>query len=353
VILKKGLASAAGDGWILCDNGQVIDPTGARTTQQIDLTGVGAFVPGQNRLLMLDEGASLPVLAAYEDTAMNALGRLQASGSYPSQPVRLLVWGSDGVAFAANNQLFIGRSELAAAAPSFTAAGIVNSATLTTGSISPGEILSVFGSNLGTPQGRTLEFSEPRQVSTMLAETQVWFDGLPGTMLYAGGGQINVVAPFGLAGETSTRIQVWYQGIPSAIVPLQVSAFAPGIFTQDGSGKNASATLNSDGTLNTANHPAPAGSIISLYGTGAGETQPSLADGQEDIYAWQLAANVQVLLDGSAVPVVYAGAAPSLVAGVIQVNFQIPANFPPSPSATVQLNVGGILSPTGVTVSTH
>lgn len=358
VALASGQPVAYGDGWILCDNGQAIDPTGVRTTQQIDLTGVGAFVPGQNRLLMFNtgQGASAPLLGAYEDTAMNALGRFQATlpyNSYPVPPNRMLVWGSNGVAFAANSQLFIGHTELAGSAPSFTAAGIVNSATLRTGSIAPGEILSVFGSNLGTPQGRSLEFSEPRQVSTTLAETQVWFDGLPGTMLYAGSGQINVVAPFGLAGKASTRVQVWYQGIPSAIVPMQVSAVSPGIFTQDGSGKNASATLNSDGTLNTPSHPAPAGSILSLYGTGGGETQPALADGQQDIYAWQLAANVQVLLNGSAVPVLYAGSAPGLVAGVIQVNFQIPANFPPSLSATVQLNVGGILSPTGSTISTH
>ena len=348
---------AYGDGWILCGDGHVIDPTGARATQQLDLSGVGAFVPGQNRLLMLSygSGGANPVLGAYEDTAMDALGRLQTNqpyNSYPVAPVRMLVWGSDGVAFVANNQLFIGHTELAAAAPSFPADGIVNSATLTTGNISPGEIVSIFGSNLGTAQGRGLEFSEPRQVSTDLAETQVWFDGLPGTLLYAGSGQINVVAPFELAGKTSTRVQVWYEGIPSVIVPMQISAASPGLFTQDGSGKNASATVNADGTLNTPTHPAPAGSFVSLFGTGGGETQPSLADGQQDIYASSLTANVQVVLNGSALPTLYAGSAPSLVAGVIQINFLIPQNFPPSAAASVQLSVGGILSPSGVTIST-
>jgi hypothetical protein len=238
VASTSGQPVAYGDGWILCDDGQVFDPTGARPAQQLDLTGVGAFVPGQNRLLVFSqgEGNASPAVGAYEDVGMNALGRIQATtgyNSYPSQPTRMLVWGVDGVAFPVNNELFIGHTELAAHAPSFTGAAVVNSATLTTGGIAPGESLSIFGSNLGTPQGRSLEFSEPRQVSTALAETQVWFDGSPGVVLYAGGGQVNVVAPFELAGKTSTRVQVWYQGIPSAIVAIPVTPVAPGLFTQD------------------------------------------------------------------------------------------------------------------------
>jgi uncharacterized protein (TIGR03437 family) len=356
---SNGAPLAFGDGWVLCNNGQVIDPSGARQTQQLDLSGLGAFVPGQNRLLMLGSsvgGSGAPELGAYEDSAMAALGRIGVAlpyDSYPTPPTRMLVWGTDGVAFVANQQLFFGHTELAAAAPAISAAGIVNSATLITGDVAPGEILSFFGSNLGTAAGRTLEFSEPRQVSTNLGQTQVWFDGFPGTMLYAGSGQINVVAPFELAGKTSTRIQVWYQGIPSAIVPMQVSLASPGLFTQDGSGEHASATLNSDGTLNTPAQPAPAGSVVALFGNGGGATQPALADGEQDIYAWPLAASVKVLLNGEAVPVLYAGSAPGLVAGVVQVNFQIPAGFPPSAAATVQLSVAGIVSPSGVTMSTR
>jgi uncharacterized protein (TIGR03437 family) len=112
-------------------------------------------------------------------------------------------------------------------------------------------------------------------------------------MLFAGSGQINVVAPFGIAEKKSTRVQVWYQGIPSAIFPLQVSPASPGIFTRNGSGQRAGTILNGDGTLNTPSQPAPAGSAVSVYATGGGETQPALADGQQDIYAWPLFAGVQ------------------------------------------------------------
>lgn len=263
----------------------------------------------------------------------------------------MVVWGADGVAFVANQELFIGHTELAAAPPAITAASIVNAASLTTGSVSPGEILSIFGTNLGVTPGRSLEFSEPRQVSTILTGTQVWFDGLPGTMLYAGSGQINVVAPFGLSGKSETRIQVWNRGIPSAIIPLQISPTSPGIFTQDGSGGGAGAILNADASINSPSQPAPAGSIVSIFANGGGPTTPPLADGQQDIHPSSLDGGVQVLLNGSSVPVLYAGSAPGLVAGVVQVNFQIPSDFPPSASATVQLSISGIISPAVVTMS--
>lgn len=348
----------AGDGWLLCNNGQVLDLSGNRQNQLVDFGGLGAFVPGRGRVLMLGspQGPTPYVLAAYEDNSMEALGRLSMpvpySSTYAGQLTRMLAWGTDGVAFVANQQLFFGHTELAAAAPAISAAGIVNSATLTTGNIAPGEIVSIFGSNLGTTQGRTLEFSEPRQVSTDLAQTQVWFDGSAGTLLYAGSGQINVVAPFRLAGETSSRIQVWYQGIPSAIISMPVSPASPGIFTQDGSGKNAGAILNQDGSLNTPAQPAAAGTIVSVYGEGGGGYQPALSDGQQDIYADSLVSNVQVLLNGTPVPALYAGSAPDLVAGVVQVNFQIPPDFPPSSAAVVQLSIAGAVSPAAVTIST-
>jgi uncharacterized protein (TIGR03437 family) len=354
-----GVPMAYGDGWLVSDGGSITDPSGARAPQQLDFGGVAAFVPGMNRLLMLGGspgGSSGLQLGAFEDHTMTALGRIVASlpdNEYPTPAIRMLVWGNGGVAFLVNQELFFGQTELAAPPPVISTASVVNAATLQSGDISPGEILSIFGANLGPPLGRALEFSEPRQVSTDLGESQVWFDGLPGVMLYAGNGQINVVAPFGLDAKTSTRVQVWYQGIPSAIIPLQVSPASPGIFTQNGSGQGAGAILNADGTLNTPSQPAPAGSAVSLYATGGGETQPALADGQQDIYAWPLVAGVQVLLNGSSLPVLYAGSAPGLVAGVIQVNFQIPSDFPPSSSAQVQLSIGGVVSPTGITISTR
>jgi uncharacterized protein (TIGR03437 family) len=347
------------DGWILGSSGGMFDLAGLRQSQRADLGGLGAFVPGRSRVLMLGaetngSGSGALAIGAFDESTMTALGRITVTNpynEYPTQPLRMLIWGTDGVAFIANQQLFFGHTELAAAAPTVSAASTVNAATFTSGSVAPGEILSIFGSNLGLPAGRSLEFAEPRQVSSILGGTQVWFDGSTGALLYAGAGQINVVAPFEISGKSSTRMQVWYQGIPSAFVTLPVSPAAPGIFTQDSSGTGAGIVLNADYTLNSPANPAPAGSVVSLYANGGGTYSPSLEDGQQDVYADNLTAKVQVSLNGTSALVSYAGSAPGLVAGVVQINFQIPAGFPSSSAVTIQLNIGGKLSPTGVTLS--
>jgi uncharacterized protein (TIGR03437 family) len=160
-----------------------------------------------------------------------------------------------------------------------------------------------------------------------------------------------VVAPFELAGKTSTRIQVWYQGIPSASFEMPVAVTSPGIFSQNGSGQGAASILNADYSLNTASQPAASGSVVSLYATGGGLTTPASSDGEQDVYALPLAASAQVTLNGTQVPVLYAGSAPGLVAGVVQINFQIPSGFPASSGVALQLSMGGQLSVPGVTMS--
>jgi len=352
----QDLPYAYADGWILGESSRLYDFAGVRPSVQPDISGTGAIVPGKSRLLVLGNGSpsNSSSLGAFDESTITDFGRLALQGVTSliiGTSSRLLTWGADGVAFVVNQQLFFGHTELAAASPTASAAGTVNAATLRTGGVAPGEILSIFGSNLGLAAGRSLEFSSLRQVSSDLGQTQVWFDGFPGTMLYTSSGQINVVAPFEIAGKTSTRVQVWYQGIPSAFLPLPVTTAAPGIFTQNGSGTGPASILNADYTLNTASQAAPAGSAVSVYATGGGLTSPASSDGQQDVYANPLSANLQVFLNGTAVPVLYAGSAPGLVAGVVQVNFQIPSNFPPSSAVTLQLSAGGITSPAGVTMS--
>jgi uncharacterized protein (TIGR03437 family) len=347
---------ATADGLVLGFSGNLYDTLGRVPTQEADYGGVGTFVPGQHRWIVGAGNGSTGalIIGAFDEPTMTPLGRFTIAVPYDgfaTPAPRIFTWGADGVAFVSSNQLYWGHTALAAPAPQASAASTVNAATLQAGAISPGEILTVFGTNLGIAAGRTLEFSSLRQVSTDLAETQVWFDGFPGTMLYSSAGQINVVAPFELAGKTSTRIQIWYQGIPSASFTMGVAAAAPGVFTQNGSGVGAASILNADYSLNTASHPAPSGSVVSLYATGGGLTSPASIDGQQDVYALSLAGSAQVTLNGTQVPVVYAGSAPGLVAGAVQVNFQIPAGFPASSTVAVRLSIGGQVSPAGATMS--
>ncbi len=87
------------DGWILGSNGGRYDLAGSRSYQQADLTGLGAFLPGMGRLLMLSTGTSgYPIqLGAFDENTMTPLGRISANSIYntgPTFPPRLLVLGS-------------------------------------------------------------------------------------------------------------------------------------------------------------------------------------------------------------------------------------------------------------------
>jgi uncharacterized protein (TIGR03437 family) len=356
---------AIADGLVYAASGNVFD-SGLNLVGATGEGGTGTFVPGRSRLLALyglNNSGSGAEIAAFDEQSLEPLGDLAfpatpVGASFPPPAPRLIAWGNDGLAFLAQtegpdtsvSQLVIAQTPLAGPAPVFSASSAVNAATLVTGAVAPGEILSVFGANLGPALGRSLEFSAPNHVSSLLAGTQVWFDGLAGIMLYAGSGQVNVVAPFGLAGRSTTKVQLVYGGIPSAAVILNVAATAPGIFTQNGTGTGLSAILNADGGLNTAMSPAHPGDVVSLFGTGGGVTSPPSEDGVPALAANGLAAPVEVLLNNQSVAASYAGSAPGLVAGVIQVNFQIPAGLSSSTPVTVQLKIGGVTSPASTTL---
>ncbi len=91
-----------------------------------------------------------------------------------------------------------------------------------------------------------------------------------------------------------------------------------------------------------------------LYGTGEGQTNPAGVDGSVDgSPAPQPLQAVSATVGGLPAAVKYAGGVSGLVAGVIQVNVQIPAGVTPGNAVPVTLNVGGANSQITVTVAIH
>jgi uncharacterized protein (TIGR03437 family) len=126
-----------------------------------------------------------------------------------------------------------------------------------------------------------------------------------------------------------------------------VAATAPAFFTADASGSGQAAALNQDGTLNSAAHPSPIGSVITFYLTGEGPTTPLGVDGKLANSAPYPAPvqSVSATIGGLPAVVNYAGAAPTLVAGVMQMNVQVPTGVPASGTVPVQVKIGGVNSP--------
>ena len=236
--------------------------------------------------------------------------------------------------------------------PSFSAAGVVSAASFQSGAVSPGEIISVFGRNLGPVSGVQLQIEENGLVSTRPAELQVLFDGNPAPVVFGSAFQLSAVAPFALSGVATTDLQVVYNGKTSGPVRLDVVDARPALFTLNGSGVGPAAVLNQDGSVNTVENPARPGEIIVLFGTGQGETSPRSIDGTlaADILPRPVLP-VELRVAGRPQPLTYAGAAPGLIAGVIQVNAQLSLDVPAGPAIPTTLKVGPWESPEGTTVA--
>lgn len=229
---------------------------------------------------------------------------------------------------------------------SITVAAITNAASFAAGSIAPGEFVTIFGTNLGPPTLIGPHLTQQGTLDTSVSDTRVLFDGIPAPIVYTSASQVTAIAPYTIAGRTSVRVEVEFRGTRSTAVTVPVADSAPALFTVGSTSQGA--ILNQNGTLNTPQNGAPAGSIVSLYATGEGLTDLNLPDGT--VIGDALAKPrlpVTVTIGGTPAEVTYAGSAPGLPGGVLQVNVRVPADAGAGP-AEILLKVGDATSQSGV-----
>lgn len=230
--------------------------------------------------------------------------------------------------------------------------GVVGAADYFAGAVAPGQAVVVFGSGYGPSELVGPQLDGEGRLAKTLAETRVLFDGEPASLIYAANGQVSGFVPFGVGGRTTTVMTVEYRGTPSPPVHLRVVAAIPGLFTANASGSGQGAILNQDGSLNSVSNPASSGDVIVLFGSGAGQTDPPGVDGRlASAPLPVLTQPVEVEVDGEAAEVLYAGPAPGLAEGVLQVNVRVPANTRRRRGAEVVVAAGGYRSQPGVTVA--
>jgi uncharacterized protein (TIGR03437 family) len=304
-----------------------ITPAGALSTVLDGLNSArGLAVTATGDLIVADSDAnvvrrlsSTGVLSTIAGTGAAGFSGdgLPSSTAQLNSPGDLVVdlTGTIWIADSANNR--IRRLAPSIVADVTATATLVHSATLAPGPIAPGEIITIFGAGF-----------DPNQ-------TQLLFGGEPGTVFYAGIGQINALAPMDLTPNSITDIGIMVGGTKVADVPSQVVSAAPGIFTT-GNGTGQAAAVNQDGTLNSASNPAARGSIVSLYATGQGQAAGAVSL-KIGLYPAQL---------------LYAGPAPGFP-GLMQINAQVPAGFLPPGIQPVVLSVGSATSQAGVTIAVH
>jgi uncharacterized protein (TIGR03437 family) len=254
------------------------------------------------------------------------------------------------------------------AGPFFLRGSVLNSASFTADALAPGELVTIFGRNFG-PDSLALASPADGSFPTQLSGVRVLFNNAAAPIVYASSGVVSAIVPFSVVPKTRADVVIEYKGSQSQPVSIFVDRSAPGLFTSDGSGTGMAAVLNVDSvtgavSLNSSQNAARRGGIIMAYITGAAQTDPPSADGAVANSAGALALPIEAGLDffwtsempcksnaGCVpVPVLYAGPAPGLVAGVTQINMRLPDNAPVG-DHPLGISVGGVWNQYNVTVS--
>jgi uncharacterized protein (TIGR03437 family) len=235
-------------------------------------------------------------------------------------------------------------------------ARVVNAASLQSGEIAPGEILTLSGITLGPDTAVTASPDGNGLLPTALAGTAVLFDGIPAPILSTSSQQVSAIAPYEIGSKTRTSISVQYQGASSAPATLSVSDASPALFTSDSSGTGPCDCQNfqeTDSTYspNTAANPSIRGGVVVLRGTGEGLLTPTPVTGSIAMEPLPtLTLPISVSIGGSLAEILYAGPALGQPYGFFQIKVRIPVSAP-SGAVPVTLQVGSNTSRSGVTLA--
>ncbi|MBI3280422.1 MAG: hypothetical protein HYZ57_11335 [Acidobacteria bacterium] len=227
---------------------------------------------------------------------------------------------------------------------------IVSGASQVRGKLAPGEIVALHGAGLGAhPVGLALESG---RVATRLAGTHVFFDGVAAPVLYASATQINTVVPYEVAGKDQVTIKAEYGNTKSQPEGVAVAAAAPAVFTIEGSGRGQAAVLNQDNSVNSPANAAASGSVIQIFATGEGLTEPPTSTGEvTGNISKRPVLPVRVTIGGFGAQVLHAGSAPNAVGGLLQVNAVVPSGVPPSAAVPLVISIGEFQGQDYVTIA--
>ena len=334
-VAGKGLAGHSGDGGPAAA-AQIYIPFGIAFDNGGDLfigDGTAIRMVSASGIISTVAGATFPPVPAYTGDG----GDSTRAGVYT--PYGVAVNASQEVLFADS-----GNNAIRKLTPTNRTAqidAVLDAASESALPLAPGKIVVIYGSGLGPPVGVTAAPSNGK-FGTTLSGTSVNFNDVPAPVYYASATQIDAIVPYEVAGATTAVVTVSYQGGISSAISLPVQASSPGLFSYNATGAGQAAAINvADGSLNTAANPVKIGQYISFYLTGEGQTTPAGIDGKLATLPLPTP-NLPVRCTVGGLPAVvqYKGAVYGAVAGLMQVNVQIPSGVTPGGYVPVVLTVG-------------
>jgi uncharacterized protein (TIGR03437 family) len=210
--------------------------------------------------------------------------------------------------------------------------------------VAPGSIAALFGQGLSA----TTHAAESLPLPAALGNVSVNIGGRPAPLFFVSPQQINLQIPAQLnAGNAQVEVFINGASVAAFSGTADIVDAAPGLFTLSASGQGQAAALNADYSLNAefelrpGARPALAGSVVVLFATGIGTTQPPVADGHAapaSSPAMDTGAPT-VAIGGVNARVLFSGLTPGLV-GVWQLNVLLPEALPTNLATPIRISKG-------------
>lgn len=238
----------------------------------------------------------------------------------------------------------------------------VNVASYAGATLAPGELVTLFGANIGPLAASTMAITNGF-VATSLGGVSVAVDGQPAPVIYVSQNQVTIQIPYEVTQGAGKNITV-INGTNTATGTVNIGANAPGIFTADGSGAGQAAALNFSATtsqysLNSQANPARPGDTLLLYLTGEGDYATSVFPRTGLVVPSTLSPLPQVsplpvvTIGGATATVAYAGPVVGSIMGVLQINAVVPTGSTTGAAVPLVITIGGTAVQNNVTLSIH
>lgn len=243
--------------------------------------------------------------------------------------------------------------------PSITA--VANAASYGSTALSPGELVAIFGVNIGPTTPAAMIIGNGF-VSTTVSGVTLTIDGQPAPLLYVSQNQVTAQVPYEVTQGSGKQVVLTNGTSAPATTTVTIGEQAPGLFTSDGSGANQAAALNYGAstqayTLNTAANPAHLGDTVLLYLTGEGDYNTTLEPRTGLIVTTALNPLPQlnplptVTIGGAAASVAYAGPIIGSILGLLQINCVVPASATTGKAVPLSVSIAGTSTQANVTLS--
>jgi uncharacterized protein (TIGR03437 family) len=250
-----------------------------------------------------------------------------------------------------------------AQAPVISAGGVANGAAFgqsPVGVIAPGELISVFGTNLASSTAA----ADSVPLSTNLAGVTVSINGTLAPIhdvchLCVGGvgDQLNIQMPWGITGSNA-QVVVTKNNVGSAPSSVAISQTNPGIFTVS-SGVGTAIAIFTDGALaapagsipGLSTRAAKAGDALQIWGTGLGAVDSPIADGANSLDKLRnTLVKPTVLIGNTPAQVLFSGLTP-FFGYVDQVNVVVATGTPSGNAIPVQWQIGSVTTSDKATIA--